>query len=149
MNFHDVDFQWGNHDIVWMGAATGNWACIANVLRMNISYNNFDMLEVGYGINLRPLSAFASEVYGDDPCLYFKPHLLDKNKYDQVPENLAAKMHKAIAICQFKIEGQRIMAHPEYGLEKRLLLDKIDLKEGTVEVEGGQVASEGYQFSDS
>lgn len=103
---------------------------------MNISYNNFDMLEVGYGINLRPLSAFASEVYGDDLCLYFKPHILDKNKYDQVPESLAAKMHKAIAICQFKIEGQRIMDHPEYGLEKRLLLDKIDLKEGTVEVEG-------------
>ena len=136
MNFHDVDFQWGNHDIVWMGAATGNWACIANVLRMNISYNNFDMLEVGYGINLRPLSAFASEVYGDDPCQYFKPHILDKNKYDPVPESLAAKMHKAIAICQFKIEGQRIKAHPEYGLEKRLLLDKIDIKNGTVEVEG-------------
>ncbi len=136
MDFHDVDFQWGNHDIVWMGAATGNWACIANVLRMNISYNNFDMLEVGYGINLRPLSAFAAEVYGDDPCRYFQPHILDRNKFDPVPEGLAAKMHKAIAICQFKIEGQRIKAHPEYGLEKRLLLDKIDLKEGTVEVEG-------------
>ena len=78
-----------------MGAATGNWACIANVLRMNISYNNFDMLEVGYGINLRPLSAFAAEVYGDDPCRYFQPHILDRNKFDPVPEGLAAKMHKA------------------------------------------------------
>lgn len=136
MNFHDVDFQWGNHDIVWMGAATGNWACIANLLRMNISYNNFDMLEVGYGINLRPLATFAAKTYGDDPCRYFKPHILDRNEYDPVPEELAAKMHKAIAICQFKIEGQRIKAHPEYRLEKRLLLDKINLEEGTVEVEG-------------
>lgn len=136
MDYHDVDFQWGNHDIVWMGAATGNWACITNLLRMNISYNNFDMLEVGYGINLRPLATFAEKVYGNDPCEYFKPHILDKNKYDPVDEILAAKMHKAIAICQFKVEGQRIMAHPEYKLEKRLLLDKMDLEAGTVEVEG-------------
>ena len=136
MDYHDVDFQWGNHDIVWMGAATGNWACITNILRMNISYNNFDMLEVGYGINLRPLATFAEKFYGDDPCEYFKPHILDKNKYDPVDEELAAKMHKAIAICQFKVEGQRIMAHPEYKLEKRLLLDKMDLEAGTVEVEG-------------
>ena len=136
MNFHDVDFQWGNHDIVWMGAATGNWACMTNLLRMNISYNNFDMLEVGYGINLRPLATFAEKYYGDDPCEYFKPHILDKNKYDPVDEELAARMHKAIAICQFKVEGQRIKAHPEYKLEKRLILDKIDLETGTVEIEG-------------
>jgi len=136
MDFHDVDFQWGNHDIIWMGAATGHWASIANLLRMNISYNNFDMLEVGYGINLRPLATFAEKVYGDDPCQFFRPHMLDFNKFDQVPEDLAAKMHKAIAICQFKVEGQRIKAHPEYNLDKRLLLDKINLEEGTVEVEG-------------
>ena len=136
MNFHDVDVQWGNHDIVWMGAATGNWACMTNLLRMNISYNNFDMLEVGYGINLRPLATFAEKFYGDDPCEYFKPHILDKNKYDPVDEELAARMHKAIAICQFKVEGQRIKAHPEYKLEKRLILDKIDLETGTVEIEG-------------
>lgn len=136
MGYHDVDFQWGNHDIVWMGAATGNWACITNLLRMNISYNNFDMLEVGYGINLRPLASFADKVYGDDPCEFFKPHILDTNKFDPVDEDLAARMHKAIAICQFKVEGQRIKAHPEYKMEKRLLLDKIDLEKGTVEVEG-------------
>ncbi|MBR5517239.1 MAG: fructose-1,6-bisphosphatase [Firmicutes bacterium] len=136
LDFHDIDFQWGNHDIVWMGAAAGNWPSIANLLRMNISYNNFDMLEVGYGINLRPLATFAEKVYADDPCQYFKPHMLEYNKFDQVPEELAAKMHKAIAIIQFKVEGQRIMAHPEYKLEKRLLLDKINLEEGTVEVEG-------------
>ncbi len=136
MDYHDVDFQWGNHDIVWMGAAAGNWACIANILRMNISYNNFDMLEIGYGINLRPLATFAEKVYGDDPCTYFKPHILDTNKYDPIEESLAAKMHKAIAICQFKVEGQKIMAHPEYKLEKRLLLDKINWDNGTIEIEG-------------
>jgi fructose-1,6-bisphosphatase-3 len=136
MKYHDVDFQWGNHDIVWMGAATGNWACISNVLRMNISYNNFDMLEVGYGINLRPLASFAASVYGDDDCKYFMPHILDENKYDPIEDMLAAKMHKAIAIIQFKLEGQRIMAHPEYGMEKRLILDKINWENGTVDIEG-------------
>ncbi|MGI6737557.1 MAG: fructose-1,6-bisphosphatase [Anaerovoracaceae bacterium] len=136
MKFHDVDFQWGNHDIVWIGAATGNWPCIANILRMNISYNNFDMLEVGYGLNLRALSSFAQEVYGDDPCTYFKPKILETSKFDPVDEDLAAKMHKAIAICQFKIEGQRIMEHPEYELENRLLLDKIDYDRGTIMLRG-------------
>jgi len=136
LGYHAVDFQWGNHDIVWMGAATGNWACITNILRMNISYNNFDMLEVGYGINLRPLATFAAKVYADDPCEKFRPHILETNKYDQVDEELAAKMHKAIAVCQFKVEGQRIMAHPEYHLEHRLLLDKINFENCTVEIEG-------------
>ena len=136
MGYHDVDFQWGNHDIVWMGAAKGNWACITNILRMNISYNNFDMLEVGYGINLRPLASFAAREYADDPCEKFMPHILDENKYDPIDEHLAAKMHKAIAIMQFKVEGQRIKAHPEYKMEKRLLLDKIDFEKGTVEIEG-------------
>jgi len=134
MDYHNVDFSGGIMILFWMGAATGNWACISNVLRMNISYNNFDMLEIGYGINLRPLAVFAERVYGDDPCEHFKPKMLDKNKFDPVDEDLAAKMHKAIAICQFKVEGQRVMAHPEYELENRLLLDKIDLKNGTVKI---------------
>ncbi len=136
MDYHDVDFQWGNHDIVWMGAATGNWACITNVLRMNISYNNFDMLEIGYGINLRPLAVLASTVYADDPCEFFAPKILDENKYDPVDPVLAAKMNKAIAICQFKVEGQRIMAHPEYHMEHRMMLDKVDYKKGTIEIRG-------------
>ena len=138
MGHHDVDFQWGNHDIVWMGAATGNWACITNVLRMDISYNNFDMLEIGYGINLRPLAVMAEKVYGDDPCQYFMPKRLDENKFDPIDDRLAAKMNKAISICQFKVEGQRIMAHPEYGLENRLLLDKIDFEKGTVRLRDGE-----------
>lgn len=138
MEYHDVDFQWGNHDIVWMGAATGNWACITNVLRMNISYNNFDMLEIGYGINLRPLAIMAENIYGDDPCEFFKPKKLEENKFDPVEDELAAKMNKAIAICQFKVEGQRIMNHPEYHLENRLLLDKIDYKKGTIKLRDGE-----------
>jgi len=136
MEFHDVDFQWGNHDVVWMGAAIGNWACITNLLRMNISYNNFDMLEIGYGINLRPLAVFAERFYGDDPCDAFKPKKLDINKFDPVSDSTAAKMNKAITICQFKTEGQRIMAHPEYEMENRLLLDKIDFEKGTIEIKG-------------
>lgn len=103
---------------------------------MNISYNNFDMLEIGYGINLRPLATFAEKVYGDDPCEFFQPHILERNQYDPIEASLAAKMHKAIAICQFKVEGQRVMAHPEYGLENRLILDKINWEDGTVEIDG-------------
>lgn len=143
MNFHDVDIQWGNHDIDWMGAACGNTACIANVLRIGTSYNSFDALEDGYGINLRPLSMFAAEVYRDDPCECFKPHLLDENKYDSVNPKLAAKMCKAISIIQLKLEGQLIRKHPEYGLEDRLLLDKIDYDKGEVLIEGKK-----YKLSD-
>lgn len=132
LNYHDVDFQWGNHDIVWMGAAAGNWACITNVLRMNISYNNFDMLEIGYGINLRPLATMAEKVYADDPCKYFVPKRIEENKYDPIEDNLAAKMNKAISIMQFKVEGQRIKKHPDYELSGRLLLDKIDYDKGTI-----------------
>ena len=134
MNFHDVDIQWGNHDIDWMGAACGNTACIANVLRIGISYNSFDALEDGYGINLRPLSMFAAEIYRNDPCSCFKMHILDESKYDSVNPTLAAKMYKAISIIQLKLEGQLIKKHPEYGLEKRLLLDKIDYSADTVKI---------------
>ncbi|WP_026503775.1 fructose-bisphosphatase class III [Butyrivibrio sp. NC3005] len=134
MNFHDVDIQWGNHDISWMGAAAGNTACIANVLRIATSYNCFDVLEDGYGINLRPLSMFAAEVYGDDNCDCFRPHLLDENIVDCVNPDLAAKMCKAITIIQFKLEGQLIQNHKEYNLNERLLLDKMDLEKGTVKI---------------
>ena len=143
MDFHDVDFQWGNHDILWMGAATGSWACITNVLRINTKYNNFDMLEVGYGINLRPLATMASKIYADDPCKAFWPKTIERNQYDPVDDELAAKMNKAISICQFKIEGQRIMAHPEYHLENRLLLDKIDYEKGTIKLPIGE-----YELND-
>ncbi|WP_320977395.1 fructose-1,6-bisphosphatase [Enterocloster asparagiformis] len=136
MHFHDVDIQWGNHDISWMGAATGNLANICNVLRIAISYNSFDVLEDGYGINLRPLSMFAAKVYRDDPCERFVPHILDENVYDAVDPGLAAKMHKAIAVIQFKVEGAIIKRHPEYGMANRILLEAVDFEKGTVTVEG-------------
>ena len=136
MHFHDVDIQWGNHDISWMGAATGNRACICNVLRMALGYNGFDVLEDGYGINLRPLSMFAERVYRDDPCTCFLPQILDKNIYDAVDPKLAAKMHKAIAVLQYKEEGQIIKRHPEYGMEERILLSAIRYDRGTVTIDG-------------
>ncbi len=136
MHFHDVDIQWGNHDISWMGAATGNLACICNVLRIAISYNSFDVLEDGYGINLRPLSMFAAKVYQDDPCSRFVPHILDENIYDAVDPGLAAKMHKAIAVIQFKVEGAMIKRHPEYEMDNRVLLSGVDFEKGTVAIEG-------------
>ena len=131
-----VDIQWGNHDILWMGAACGNRACIATMIRINVRYNNFDMLEVGYGFNLRPLASLAAHIYKDDPCEYFRPNVLETNKYDPIPPELAAKMHKMISIIQFKIEGQEIRKHPEYHLEHRNLLETVDFEKGTVMVDG-------------
>ena len=136
MTFKDVDIQWGNHDISWMGAAAGGEACIATVLRIATQYNAFDFLEDGYGINLRPLSMFAAEVYADDDCERFSPHMLDKNVYDSVNPELAAKMCKAISIIEFKLEGQLIKRNPEFKLESRLLLDKIDYSNGTINIAG-------------
>lgn len=136
MNFHDVDIEWGNHDAEWMGAACGNPACIASVLRIATSYNSFDVLEDGYGINLRPLSMYAEEVYGNDPCECFKPHIFDHNISDSVNPELAAKMCKAISIIQLKEEGKFIRRHPEYALEKRCLLDQINYEQGTVVIDG-------------
>lgn len=117
MTYDHVDVQWGNHDISWMGAACGNLALMANVIRIAISYNHFDLLEDGYGINLRPLSDFARNVYHDDPCFAFQPHILDENKYDPIDKDLASKMHKAITIIQMKLEGQMIERHPEYQMK--------------------------------
>lgn len=136
MRHRSVDFQWGNHDIDWIGAVSGNRVCMFSVLRIGLSYNNFDCLEDGYGINLRPLSAFASTVYADDDCKAFQPHLHDLNRYDPVDVALAAKMHKAAAIIMFKLEGQLIQRHPEYHLDDRLLLDKLDLEKGVVTIGG-------------
>ena len=137
MKHHDVDIQWGNHDVSWIGAMCGNPVCLMSVLRIAISYNGFDVLEDGYGINLRPLSMFAATTYADDPCTRFMPHVLDENEFDPVDPHLAAKMHKAVAVMLFKLEGQLIRRHPEYGMDDRLLLDKIDRAAGTVTI-GGQ-----------
>ncbi|MDR1496199.1 MAG: fructose-1,6-bisphosphatase [Clostridiales Family XIII bacterium] len=138
MVFHDTDFQWGNHDIVWLGAGVGNPACIANVVRLNISYNNYDMLEIGYGVNLRPLAMFAAREYADDPCDAFRVKTLDENKYAPVSDELAAKMNKAIAIIQFKLESRLIQRHPEYLMNGRLLLDKMDAEKGVLCLSDGR-----------
>lgn len=135
IKFNDVDIQWGNHDIEWMGAATGNRALIANVVRNGTSYSNFDLLEDGYGLNLRALSIFAAKVYENDPCEFFQPKILDKNETDEIDAKLAAKMHKAIAIIQFKLEGQLIKRHPEYNLDDRVLIEQVNFEKGTLTIE--------------
>ena len=136
MKFHSLDIQWGNHDILWMGAALGNMASIATVIRICARYNNIGILEDAYGINIRPLSTFAQEVYGNDDCKKFMPKVFDYNKYDSSDRKTIAKIHKAITIIQFKIEGNLIKKHPEYNLNDRLLLDKMDIENGFVTIEG-------------
>ena len=129
-----VDFVWGNHDVLWMGAAMGNPACIANALRNSLKYGNFDTLEDGYGINVRPLALFAMEQYADDPCQSFLPTHVS----DCVMENndTTAKTLKAITVIQFKLEGQLIRRHPEFGMDERLLLEHVDTASGAVRVGG-------------
>lgn len=135
MKYHSLDIQWGNHDVVWMGAASGELACIATVLRFSARYGNLDILEDGYGINLLPLFKFAMETYKDDPCDQFKLNYRE-GEYDIANAEIDRKMHKAMAIIQFKIEGQLIKKHPEFHMEDRLLLDKMNLKKGTVMIGG-------------
>ena len=135
-NYHNYDIQWGNHDIVWMGAAAGSRACVANVLRMCFRYANLSTLEDGYGINLLPLTTFAMETYADDPCTLFRPK---KNEYEQLPESqlaLIAKLHKAIAVIQFKQEKLVIDRNPEFGMDDRNVLHLIDFKKGTIQLGG-------------
>ncbi|SHH27648.1 fructose-1,6-bisphosphatase [Clostridium grantii] len=131
MNHHSVDIQWGNHDLLWMAAAAGNLSCIANVLRNSLRYGNLRTLEDGYGINLLPLATFAMEIYDEDSCTNYIPHNPTK-KFTKKEKKLLSKMHKAITIIQFKLEGQIIKNHPEFNMDDRLLLDKIDLEKSTV-----------------
>lgn len=119
-SYHNVDIQWGNHDILWMGAAAGNEASLANVVRISARYANLDVLENGYGINLLPLARLAMEVYGDDPCTRFAPRMLQNSRLNERDARLTAQMHKAITVLQFKLEGQLILRHPEYRMNDRL-----------------------------
>ncbi len=135
MEYHSVDFQWGNHDVVWMGAASGHEACIANVIRLSARYNNLNVLEEGYGINLIPLAKFALDTYADDPCKCFNIHA-DEEQQEKYEIELNMKMHKAIAIIQFKLEGQLIARRPEFNMDSRRLLDKINYEIGTITVDG-------------
>jgi fructose-1,6-bisphosphatase-3 len=135
MAYHSVDIQWGNHDILWMGAAGGSEACIANVIRISLRHGNMETLENGYAVSLLPLASFAIETYADDPCDLFMPRGFNRSDDADAELRLMARMHKAIAIIQFKLEAQIIGRRPEYGLEDRLLLHKIDLEQGTVNID--------------
>lgn len=129
-DYHSVDIQWGNHDIVWMGAASGHLACIANVIRSSAKYGNLDVLEDGYGINLLPLASFAIKEYSKVNCDRFKiTKKCNENDFNM-------KMYKAITIIQLKLEGQIIRRHPEFEMDDRLLLDKIDFEKKMVEIDG-------------
>lgn len=134
MNYHSVDIQWGNHDILWMGAACGHLACIATVIRIAARYGSLDTLEDGYGINLIPLATFALDTYANTNCDTFS--IKYNTDYNTKDLSLDMKIHKAIAIMQFKLEGQVIMKHPEFLMDDRLLLDKIDYEKKTVTAYG-------------
>ncbi len=136
MSMRDVDIQWGNHDISWMGAASGNTALIANVIRISMRYNNFDVLEDGYGLNLRALAVFAAEAYKDDVCRLYYPNTLDDNIYDPVDARLVAKMHKAITVIQLKLEGQLMEKYPEWEMQHRSLFGRINFDDYTIELDG-------------
>ena len=135
MKYHSIDIEWGNHDIIWMGAAAGSEACIFNVIRICARYNNLDILEEGYGINIRTITEFAMEEYGDRESKIFVPKNLDEkdSKFDQI---VMAKTQQAATIIQLKLEGQIIKKHPEYYMDDRLLLDKINYKKGRVTIDG-------------
>ena len=133
--YHSWDIQWGNHDILWMGASAGNDACICNVLRLCLRYANLSTIEE-YGINLVPLATFALEVYGDDPCEEFIPRLLPGNEMDEKTRQLTAKMHKDIAVLQFKTEAQIFKRHPEWQMEDRCLFEHVDYEKGICELNG-------------
>lgn len=135
MDYHSVDIQWGNHDVLWMGAASGHPACIANVIRICARYGNLDTLEDDYGINLVPLVTFASNTYKLDKCELFGVKQR-QNEVSQLDVDIEKKMHKAISVIQFKLEGQVILRRPDFKMEKRLMLDKINYENGTICIDG-------------
>ena len=146
LQYHSWDIQWGNHDILWMGASAGNDACICNVLRLSLRYANLATLEEGYGINLLPLATFAMEAYADDPCLEFQPKLLHGNEMDEKTLQLTAKMHKAIAVLQFKEEARLFKKHPEWNMTDRCLLNNIDYRRGICTIAGQEYAMTSCSF---
>lgn len=136
-SYHNWDLQWGNHDILWMGAAAGNPACVASVLRISLRYANLATIEDGYAINLVPLTTFSIDTYGNDECAVFKPKIETNDKrLTEKKCKLIAQMHKAISIIQFKLEGQLYNKYPEWKMDDRKLLDKIDFEKGIVTIEG-------------
>jgi len=144
IDYHTVDIQWGNHDILWMGAAAGSTACIANVLRISLRYGNLATLEDAYGISLLPLARFAMEVYGDDSCQKFFPQSTSDIDMDYNEEQMIARMHKAITIIQLKLEGQIIERRKHFQMKDRVILKSLDLKRGKALVDG-----EEYSINDT
>lgn len=132
--YHSVDIQWGNHDVLWMGASVGQRGCIANVIRICARYGNLDILEDGYGINLLPLASFAMNTYREDPCECFQ--LKGEPDYGDSEMLLDIKMHKAMSVIQFKVEGKIIQENPDFQMENRNLLHHIDFAAGTIEIDG-------------
>lgn len=144
MEFHSLDIEWGNHDVLWMGAASGNEACIANIVRICSRYDNLSTLEDAYGINIRPISIFANEIYKDNECKKFLPKNKEETRYSNTDKIVMSKIQKAIAIIQLKLEGQLIKTHPEYEMQDRLILDKMNLEKGVVTIEGKE-----YEINDT
>lgn len=143
-DYHNFDIQWGNHDILWMGAASGNDCCIANVLRIALRYANQAVLEDGYGINILPLATYAMEIYADDECKQFEPKVAKDNPYSIKTLKLIAQMHKTISIIQFKLEAATIKRRPDFEMDDRLLLDKIDFDRKIIVING-----QAYELTDS
>ena len=139
-NYHNLDIEWGNHDILWMGAAVGNPACVASVIRLSLRYANTKTLEEGYGINMVPLATFAMETYADDPCELFKPFIefTGEGSPREKTQRLIAQMHKAIAVIQFKLEGQLYQSRPDWKMAHRSLLQQVDFVRGTIMYEGDE-----------
>ena len=148
LSCHSVDIQWGNHDILWMGAGSGSRTLVATVLSNSIHYNNLEVIETGYGISLRPLSIFANEVYRDcdTHCFTVKLTGSDADSYTEKDKLLSARMYKAITVILFKLEGQKLLRRPEFGMEDRLLLDKIDYENHTITIGGKTYALEDCDF---
>ncbi len=146
-NYHSWDIQWGNHDMLWMGACAGNDACICNVIRLSLRYANLATLEEGYGINLVPLATFAMECYGDDPCEEFQPHMTGgAAQMDDKTKRLTAQMHKAIAVIQFKEEAKIYERHPEWGMQDRELFKNVDFEHGTITLDGKEYQMRSNNF---
>lgn len=146
-HYHNWDIQWGNHDILWMGASAGNDACICNVVRLSLRYANMATLEEGYGINLVPLATFAMETYGEDPCEEFIPKTNGGSGYiDEKTRRLSAMMHKAIAVLQFKVEAAIFRQHPQWGMQDRILFSNIDYKRGICTINGKEYEMKSCNF---
>lgn len=147
MKEYSLDIQWGNHDVLWMGAAAGSRTCIATVLNNSITYKNLDVIEIGYGISLRPLALFANEIYKNSDVSNFMPKSGSQGDFlNQDDDTLVARMHKAISIIQFKLEGQTILRNPDFNMQDRLLLDKIDYANNQIIIDGNSYTLQDFDF---